>query len=86
MGCYNNKKMFKNSLLIYAPLRDFGGMWRCKDMGYSKLTYEEYIENPDVWSMTPPKWASELSAKGYRLCADKVVCKRVYEVKRVLLN
>lgn len=34
-------------------------------MGYSKLTYEEYIENPDVWSMTPPKWASELSAKGY---------------------
>ena len=25
----------------------------------------EYIENPDVWSMTPPKWASELSAKGY---------------------
>ena len=22
----------------------------------------------------------------YRLCADKVVCKRVYEVKRVLLN
>lgn len=22
----------------------------------------------------------------YRLCADKVVCKRVYEVERVLLN
>ena len=34
-------------------------------MGYSKLTYEEYIENQDVWSITPPKWASELSAKGY---------------------
>ena len=24
--------------------------------------------------------------EGSRLCADKVVCKRVYEVKRVLLN
>ena len=34
-------------------------------MGYSKLTYDEYIENQDVWSITPPKWASELSAKGY---------------------
>ena len=22
----------------------------------------------------------------YRLCADKVVCKRVYEVERILLN
>ena len=34
-------------------------------MGYSKLTYEEYIENPDVWNITPPKWASQLSEKGY---------------------
>ena len=32
-GVIITKKMFKNSLLIYAPLRDFGGMWRCKDMG-----------------------------------------------------
>lgn len=34
-------------------------------MGYSKLTYEEYIEHPDVWAIAPPKWASELSEKGY---------------------
>lgn len=39
-------------------------------MGYSKLTYEEYIENPDVWNFTPPKWADELADQGYRsVCA-----------------
>lgn len=35
-------------------------------MGYSKMTYEVYIDNPDVWGIAPPLWASELSAKGYR--------------------
>ena len=35
-------------------------------MGYSKLTYEEYIEHPEVWGISIPKWANELSAKGYK--------------------
>ena len=35
-------------------------------MGYSKMTYEDYIENPGVWGMSLPLWASELSAKGYK--------------------
>jgi hypothetical protein len=34
-------------------------------MGYSKLTYEQYVEHPDVWGVELPKWAKELSAKGY---------------------
>lgn len=34
-------------------------------MGYSKLTYEEYVEHPEVWNVEPPKWAKELSEKGY---------------------
>lgn len=34
-------------------------------MGHSKLTYEEWIEHPDVWGIVPPKWATELSNKGY---------------------
>lgn len=35
-------------------------------MGYSKLTYEEYIEHLEVWGISIPKWANELSAKGYK--------------------
>ena len=35
-------------------------------MGYSTLTYEEYIENPDVYGVALPLWANELSAKGYK--------------------
>lgn len=39
-------------------------------MGYSKLTYEQYIEAPEVWNGMPPKWASELSERGYSgVCA-----------------
>lgn len=39
-------------------------------MGYSKLTYEEYIENVAVWGVTLPLWSKELSAKGYNgICA-----------------
>lgn len=39
-------------------------------MGYSKLTYEEYIANPDIWGISSPKWASELSSKGFKgICA-----------------
>ena len=39
-------------------------------MGYSKLTYEEYSDNPAVWQIAPPKWAFELSSKGYKgVCA-----------------
>lgn len=34
-------------------------------MGYSKLTYEQYIDSPEVWGTELPKWADELSAKGY---------------------
>ena len=42
-------------------------------MGYSKLTYEEYIENPEVYlasGILAPKWANELYVKGYKgVCA-----------------
>ena len=35
-------------------------------MGYSRLTYEEFTENPDVWGGSAPRWAAELNAKGFR--------------------
>ena len=42
-------------------------------MGYSKLTYEEYIENPEFYlasGILAPKWANELYVKGYKgVCA-----------------
>nr|CRY97521.1 hypothetical protein [uncultured prokaryote] len=39
-------------------------------MGYSKLTYEEYIASPKGWGFPLPKWADKLSDKGYRgICA-----------------
>jgi hypothetical protein len=39
-------------------------------MGYSKLTYEQYIEYPEVWGAELPKWASDLSDRGYNgICA-----------------
>lgn len=39
-------------------------------MGYSKLTYEEFIDNPDVWGIDLPLWANELNNKGYKgVCA-----------------
>ena len=34
-------------------------------MGYSKLTYEEYVAHPERWGMELPLWASELSDRGY---------------------
>ena len=34
-------------------------------MGYSKLTYEEYIEHPEQWGTELPLWAKELSEMGY---------------------
>lgn len=34
-------------------------------MGYSKLTYEEYIEHPERWGVELPFWATELSDRGY---------------------
>lgn len=42
-------------------------------LGYSKLTYEEYIENPEFYlarGILAPKWANELYGKGYKgVCA-----------------
>lgn len=39
-------------------------------MGYSKLTYENFVSHPEMWGFVPPKWANELSAKGYKgICA-----------------
>lgn len=42
-------------------------------MGYSKLTYDEYMSNYEYWieqGVTVPKWAEELSGKGYKsVCA-----------------
>lgn len=42
-------------------------------MGYSKLTYDEYMSNYEYWieqGVTVPKWAEELSDKGYKsVCA-----------------
>lgn len=34
-------------------------------MGYSKLTYDEYIEHPERWGTELPLWAKELSELGY---------------------
>lgn len=34
-------------------------------MGYSKLYYELFVEHPDRWVFGLPKWAEELSAKGF---------------------
>ena len=43
---------------LYIPM-GVQGEWnewntrrRCHPMGYSKLTYEDYIDNPDVWGVT----------------------------------
>lgn len=39
-------------------------------MGYSKLTYEEYIAHPEVYGTDLPKFASEISELGYEsICA-----------------
>ena len=39
-------------------------------MGYSKLTYEEFIQSPEVWGVQAPQWADELSERGYSgVCA-----------------
>ena len=35
---------------------------------------------------TPGLFSFTADTGTYRLCADKVVCKRVYEVERILLN
>ena len=35
-------------------------------MGYSKLTYDDWVEHPGVWGFAPPKWASNFSSKGYK--------------------
>lgn len=34
-------------------------------MGYSKLTFDAYIRDPEAWNMELPKWALELNHKGY---------------------
>lgn len=60
-----SQKGKKNVLLIYAPLYK-GLPGRDEVMGYSKLTYEDYIKNPCVWNIVPPKWVAELSEKGYK--------------------
>ena len=61
-----SQKGKKNVLLIYAPLYK-GLPGRDEVMGYSKLTYEDYIKNPCVWNIVPPKWVAELSEKGYKV-------------------
>lgn len=60
--------MEKILLLIYAPLYSFwvfGGDF----VGYSSLSYDDYVENIDYWvgslGIQPPLWASKLSEKGY---------------------
>ena len=35
-------------------------------MGYSKLTYEEYIIHPEVYGIDLPKCAQQIAAKGYQ--------------------
>lgn len=34
-------------------------------MGYSKLTYEAYLNNPNAYGNCSPKWAAEIFRKGY---------------------
>ena len=53
---------------------------KCGEHG---LTIGELIEN-FVEDLVGGTYIADTGT--YRLCADKVVCKRVYEVKRVLLN
>ena len=39
-------------------------------MGYSKLTYEEFVSAPEVFGAVPPKWADAIAARGYPgICA-----------------
>ncbi len=46
------------------------GVLRGEVMGYSKLTYEEYVSNPDVFGTELPLWANEIAGKGYKgICA-----------------
>ena len=33
-------------------------------MGYSKLTYEEYIEHPEQWGTELPLWATDMYEMG----------------------
>ena len=58
---------------------------KCGEHG---LTIGELIENfvGDLVGGNPYQSSFTADTGTYRLCADKVVCKRVYEVKRVLLN
>lgn len=43
----------------------FWGVLEGKIMGYSKLTYEQYIERPEAWKSELPLWAKELSERGF---------------------
>ncbi len=39
-------------------------------MGYTKLTYEQYLDCPSMYGGASPKWAKELFEKGYKgICA-----------------
>ena len=48
---------------------------------YERL--EEFLQN---YGGNPYQSSFTADTGTYRLCADKVVCKRVYEVERILLN
>jgi hypothetical protein len=68
-GCPLRPPQERNSLFGSFSLLYFtflGGL----RMGYSNLTYEQYIEHPEVWGADLPKWASELADRGYKgICA-----------------
>ena len=53
------------------------------------ILIDDYNVNLEQWKDkggNPYQSSFTADTGTYRLCADKVVCKRVYEVKRVLLN
>ena len=50
-------------------------------MGYSKLSYDDLVEHPEVWrsekGLTSPAWAKEISELGYNgvWAVDFYICK-----------
>ena len=46
----------------------------------------DYVTKEEKTEDNPYQSSFTADTGTYRLCADKVVCKRVYEVERILLN
>ena len=71
--------------IVYHKYNDDRTSYECVPC-YNSV--DEYIasEKEDLESYNPYQSSFTADTGTYRLCADKVVCKRVYEVERILLN